>query len=79
MWPRGLRVRAFPYTVMALCAVAREAIARRKGTRLYAYGRGDGSQPMVVVLSETRAGWRPRTAWEMDEVERRWWRKQGGR
>lgn len=60
-------------------AVVWDAVARRKGSRLYAYGRGDGSQPVVVVLSKTRAGWRPRTAWEMDEVERRWWRKQGGR
>ena len=60
-------------------AVAEDAVARRKGSRLYAYGRGDGSQPMVVVLSKTRAGWKPRTAWEMDDVERRWWRKQGGR
>jgi hypothetical protein len=49
------------------------------GRRLYAYGRGDGSQLLVVVLSKTRAGWRPRTAWEMDDVERRWWRKHGGR
>lgn len=60
-------------------AIAGDAVARRKGRRLYAYGRGDGSQLIVVVLARTRAGWRPRTAWQIDEVERRWWRAQGGK
>lgn len=65
-------------TLADVIAVARDAVPRRKGRRLYAYGRGD-SQLLVVVLSKTRAGWRPRTAWQMDDVERRWWRKHGGR
>lgn len=66
-------------TLADVVAVARAAVPRRKGRRLFAYGRGDGSQLLVVVLGKTGAGWRPRTAWEMDDVERRWWRKQGGR
>lgn len=60
-------------------AVAEAAVARRKGRRVYAYGRGDGSQLVVVVLRITGIGLRPMTAWEMDDVERRWWRRHGGR
>lgn len=60
-------------------SVAGSSIARRKGRRLYAYGRGAGGRPVVVVLMRTAIGWRPRTAWRMDNVELRWWRAQGGR
>jgi hypothetical protein len=60
-------------------SVAGYGIARRKGRRLYAYGRGSGGSPVVVVLMRTSIGWRPRTAWRMDDVELRWWRGQGGR
>ena len=60
-------------------AVAGSSVARRKGRRIYAYGRGLGGQPVVIVLMRTGIGWRPRTAWRMDEVERRWWRGHGGR
>ena len=60
-------------------AVTGLSVARRKGSRLYAYGRSLGGRPAVVVLMRTGIGWRPRTAWRMDEVEQRWWREHGGR
>ena len=60
-------------------AVTVSSVARRKGRRIYAYGRGLGGRPVVVVLMRTGLGWRPRTAWPMDEVERHWWREHGGR
>lgn len=60
-------------------AAAEWIVPSRKGTRLYAYGRGHGGRPIVVVLSARGSGWRPRTAWQMDEVEQRWWRRHGGR
>ena len=60
-------------------AVTTSSVARRKGSRPYAYGRGLGGRPVVVVLMQTGIGWRPRTAWRMDEVEQRWWREHGGR
>lgn len=60
-------------------AVTSSSIGRRKGRRIYAYGRGLGGRPVVVVLMHTGMGWRPRTAWSMDEVEQRWWRAHGGR
>ena len=54
-------------------------IPRRKGDRLYAYGRGVGGRPIVIVLQRRGPAWRPRTAWPMDDVEERWWRRHGGR
>lgn len=60
-------------------AVAAAMIGRRKGSRLYGYGRGVGGRPIVVVFSQALTGWRPRTAWPMDDVEERWWRRHGGR
>lgn len=60
-------------------AAASEVVPRRKGDRLYAYGRGIGGRPIVIVFRRTGSGWRPRTAWPMDDVEVRWWRRQGGR
>jgi hypothetical protein len=60
-------------------AVADWCVPRRKGNRLYAYGRGSGGTPIVVVLGRRGTAWRARTAWPMDEIERRWWRRQGGR
>jgi hypothetical protein len=60
-------------------AAADRVVPRRKGSRLYAYGRGVGGRPIVVVLSLRRGAWKPRTAWVMDEVEERWWRRHGGR
>lgn len=54
-------------------------VPRRKGNRLYGYGRGLGGRPIVVVFSAGSGGWRPRTAWQMDDVEDRWWRRHGGR
>lgn len=60
-------------------AAADLAVARRKGSRLYAYGRGAGSQPIVIVLRASGSAWRPLTAWPMNQVELRWWRKHGGR
>jgi hypothetical protein len=58
---------------------AADIVARRKGSRLYGYGRGLGGHPIVVVFSESPRGWRPRTAWRMDDVEERWWRRHGGK
>lgn len=60
-------------------AAAQWVLPRRKGDRLYAYGRGLGGRPIVVVLAARGSAWRPRTAWPMDDVEQRWWRKHGGR
>jgi hypothetical protein len=54
-------------------------VPRRKRDRLYGYGRGVSDRPIVVVLSAGPHGWRPRTAWPMDEVEKQWWRRHGGR
>lgn len=62
-----------------LLAAANLVVPRRKGDRLYAYGRGVGGRPVVIVLQRREAGWRPRTAWPMDAVELRWWRRHGGR
>ena len=54
-------------------------VPRRKGDRLYAYGRGVGGRPVVIVLQRRGSAWRPRTASPMDEGERDWWRRHGGR
>ena len=54
-------------------------VPRRHGDRLYAYGRGVGGRPIVIVLQRQGSAWRPRTAWPMDNVERDWWRRHGGR
>jgi hypothetical protein len=62
-----------------ILTVAEVAVARRKGGRLYAYGRGLGGRPVVVVMIRRGPAWRPRTAWSMDGVELRWWRRHGGR
>lgn len=62
-----------------ILAAAAAVVPRRKGDRLYAYGRGAGGRPIVIVLQRRGAGWRPRTAWLMDDVELRWWRRHGGR
>ena len=62
-----------------LFAAANWVVPRRKGDRLYAYGRGAGGRPIVIVLQRRAAAWRPRTAWPMDDVELRWWRRHGGR
>lgn len=59
-------------------AAAPRAIIRRKGNRMYAYGRATSGLPIVVVLAERRGRWRPRTAWPMNTAERRWWKDQGG-
>ena len=60
--------------------VAADAVVpRRKGDRLYAYGRGVGGRLIVIVLQRLGSAWRPRTAWPMDDVEERWWRRHGGR
>ena len=61
-----------------LVAVA-DVVPRRKGDRLYAYGRGVGGRPLVIVFQRRASAWRPRTAWPMDEVELHWWRRHGGR
>jgi hypothetical protein len=60
-------------------AAAEFLVPRRKGDRLYGYGRGAGDRPIVVVLRRVRRRWRPLTAWQMDEIEERWWRRHGGR
>ena len=60
-------------------SAAADCIPRRKGSRIYLFGRADTREPIVVVLARTRNQWRPRTAWVMDERERRWWRSHGGR
>jgi hypothetical protein len=62
-----------------ILAATDAVVARRKGDRLYAYGRGSGGRPIVMVLQRRGSAWRPRTAWPMDDVEQRWWRRQGGR
>lgn len=62
-----------------LLAAVDEVVPRRKGDRLYAYGRGLGGKPIVAVMQRRGSAWRPRTAWPMDEVEERWWRRHGGR
>ena len=62
-----------------IVAAADWVIPRRKGRRLYAYGRGLGGRPIVVVLAIRGSAWRPLTAWPMDDVEQRWWRRHGGR
>jgi hypothetical protein len=66
-------------TIEDVVSAAAVIVARRKGSRLYGYGRGRGGRLIVVVFSKTRHGWRPRTAWPMDDVEERWWRNHGGR
>lgn len=66
-------------TIEDVIAAAELIVPRRKGSRLYGYGRSAGGQPIVVVFAAVSNGWRPRTAWPMDEVEVRWWRKHGGR
>jgi len=66
-------------SVEDVIAAAEWVVPRRKGRRLYAYGRGTGGRPIVIVLSAVGRTWRPRTAWPMSPVEVRWWRRQGGR
>jgi hypothetical protein len=66
-------------SVEDVISAAESIVARRKGSRLYGYGRGVGGRPIVVVFSKSRYGWRPRTAWPMDDVEERWWRRHGGK
>lgn len=66
-------------TLEDVLTVAEWAVPRKKGDRMYAYGRGLGGRLVVVVLAERGGSWRPRTAWQMDATEERWWRKQGGR
>jgi hypothetical protein len=65
--------------VSDVLAVTERVVPRRKGDRLYAYGRGSGGRPIVVVLARRGSGWHPRTAWPMNEVEEHWWRRHGGR
>lgn len=55
------------------------AVLRRKGSRIFGYGRAVGGQPIVVVLAERGSRWRPKTAWPMNTKEQRWWREHGGR
>lgn len=62
-----------------ILAAADAVVPRRKGDRLFAYGRGLGGRPIVIVLQRRGSAWRPRTAWPMDDVEHRWWRRHGGR
>lgn len=62
-----------------ILAAASAIVPRRKGDRLYAYGRGVGGRPIVIVMQRWGVRWRPRTAWPMDVVEQRWWRRHGGR
>jgi hypothetical protein len=62
-----------------ILAASGEVVPRRKGDRLYAYGRGVGGRPIVIVMQRRGSAWHPRTAWPMDEVELRWWRRNGGR
>jgi hypothetical protein len=59
-------------------AVAAEAIGRRKGDRMFLFGRGEDGLPVVVVAARASSGWRPVTAWPMSLAERRWWRARGG-
>jgi hypothetical protein len=66
-------------SVEDVLAAAEMVVPRRKGPRLYAYGRSLGGGPIVVVLARRGSGWRPRTAWPMDLMEERWWRRHGGR
>lgn len=62
-----------------ILAAADRVVPRRKGDRLYAYARGGGGRPIVIVLQRRGAVWRPRTAWPMNDVELDWWRRHGGR
>ena len=66
-------------SVEDVIVAAEWVVPRRKGARLYAYGRGLGGRPIVVVLSARGSRWKPRTAWPMDDIEQRWWRRHGGR
>lgn len=66
-------------SVEDVVVAAERVVARRKGARLYAYGRGLGARPIVIVLAARGSAWRPRTAWPMNGVERQWWRRHGGR
>ena len=61
-----------------ILAAAAGIVPRRKRDRLYAYGRGSGGRPIVIVLQRHGNAWRPRTAWPMNDVELRWWRRHGG-
>jgi hypothetical protein len=60
-------------------AVAGDCVPRRKGNRILLFGRATDGTPLVVLVARSEGGWRPRTAWVMDERERRWWRARGGR
>lgn len=62
-----------------ILVAAGAVVPRRKGDRLYAYGRGIGGRPIVIVMQRRVSAWRPRTAWPMNESELRWWRRHGGR
>lgn len=59
-------------------AVASDAIGRRKGDRMFLFGRAEDGRPTVVVTVDARGAWRPVTAWPMSLAERRWWRARGG-
>ena len=61
-----------------ILVAADTVVPRRKGDRIYAYGRGIGGRPIVIVLERRGARWRPHTAWPMGAEELRWWRRQGG-
>lgn len=56
-----------------------DGVPRRKGDRIYLFGRATDGAPIAVVLAPVRERWRPRTAWVMNDRERRWWREHGGR
>jgi hypothetical protein len=65
-------------TLHDVWSVAAGALPRRKGDRILLFGRGSGGTPLVVVVVQIGTRWRPKTAWQMDDVERRWWRAHGG-
>lgn len=58
--------------------VAENAVGRRKGDRMFLFGRGEGGLPLVMVATRVGNAWRPLTAWAMSLGERRWWRARGG-
>ena len=62
-----------------IVSAAANAIPRRKGSRIYLFGRAQSGEPIVVVLTPAGKQWHPGTAWVMDSRERRWWLSHGGR